>query len=132
MKIASKKLFLFSNLALVGFLYLFIEYICNGYWCWDLESSITEPFLLSLVGLLPTSVCFLFFRDTVFIKWLKHIAWWYSLIILYVVGEINPYAGGILSLDRGTVALFMMAILFVITLIYAPIMSHRLKKHVDA
>ena len=117
-----------ANVCLVLMLYGFFEMKCFK----ECNIYIFKPLFATLLGLIPTTALLYFFSRETMLAWLKHIAWWYSLVILYVVGEINPYAGGVLSLDRGSVALFMMAILFVITLIYAPIMSHRLKKRVDA
>ncbi len=108
--------------SLLVLIYILFEVKCFG----SCNATIIKPLFAGLFGLLPTSFFLIWFTERIFILWLKHIAWWFLLLITYFIYQTSPY-GGILSIDRSRVALFWMAILFIITFIYALIMNKRLK-----
>ena len=119
--------FLGSCISFGLLVFIYNDYICKSEWCYRNEVTIFEPAFFSIIGLLPTIILLLFFNRMVFLTWLKHIAWWFPLVVIYFVSGTNPYSSGILSIDRTQVALFWMAILFIITLVYALVMNRKLK-----
>lgn len=108
-------------------LYIFTTFFCTGSCYVGLETMYLRPLFFGTLSLIPTLAFLLFFSTEIFVSWMKHVAWWVLLVAIYFVAEVNPYSSGILSIDRSQVALFWMAVLFVITVIYALIMNRKLK-----
>lgn len=120
-----------SKLNLYGFIgvvvssvvvYTLFKVKCFG----SCDTTIIKPLFSVLIGLLPTSLLLCCFSGKVFMSWTRHIAWWFFPTVALFISQTSPY-GGILTIDRSRVALFWMAILFIITLIYALIMNRKLK-----
>lgn len=115
-----------SCIGLGALILIYNDFICSGAKCYNLEVSLLEPSFYILLGLIPTSLSLLFFPEKIFILWMKHIAWWFLIFTFLMVG--NTSQGGFLPMyDKAQVALFWMAVLFVITVIYALIMNRKLK-----
>ncbi len=76
-----------------------------------------------IIGVGLNSVLLLFFHERIFISWLKHIAWWYLL----VAWILSPRLTDGFFIDIILAINILMGALFVITLIYALIMSYILK-----
>ncbi len=129
-----RKAYLGVNVILVIVLYVFTEFLCTESCFVFFEKPYLDPLLSGLTGLLVTIVLINFFSQEVFTYWLRKIASWFLPLTLVLVASVDEGQGlfPMTSDGRNDTAVLMMAILFVITLIYAPIMSHRLKKRVDA
>lgn len=108
-------------------IFIYNDFLCKSEQCYRLETPIFEPTFFAILGLIPTIIFLLFFSEKIFLEWLKHIAWWFFLVALYFVVDTNPYSSDILSISRTQVALFWMALLFIVTLIYALVMNKSLK-----
>lgn len=117
-----------SVVALMATVFIYNDFLCSGVSCYELEISLFEPLFFGALGLSASLLLLLFFSEQVFISWLKHVAWWFVLGTIAIVLSINPYAGGILTIDRGDTTIYSMTVLFVLTLIYALIMQWRHKK----
>jgi hypothetical protein len=85
-----------------------------------------EPLYISSLFFLPTALCLFFFSWEIFVLWTRHIAWWFSIFTVLVITNFG--GGGFLNPSHNGMAIFCMSILFIITLIYAPIMSRKLKR----
>jgi|CXWL01.1.fsa_nt_gi hypothetical protein len=103
-------------------LYTLFKVKCFG----SCNAPVIKPLFAELLGLVPTVLLLFCFSGKIFFSWMKHISWWFLLMTTYFVYQTEPY-GGILSIDRAQVALFWMAALFIVTLIYALVMSRKLK-----
>lgn len=127
-KLISKILF-GSSILSASILYYF-NYSCSGTCYVQYEDIYTRPLLSLVVGFLPTVFFLLFFNNQIVWSWIKHLGW-LVLIFIYIIFSMNPYSSDILSLlfNRENTAYFLMAILFLITLIYAPLMSKKLKRN---
>ncbi len=107
---------------------IFVMYVIFKLGYLDLfNREIIKPLFVVSLGLLASLFGLLFFHKIVFISWLKHILWWFLLFTWVIISN----AKNDLFLDEQSVAFILMTLLFIITLIYALIMHHRLKnKHV--
>lgn len=108
----------------VFLLYLFTEFFCAGN-CHPFIHGKMPPLYNGLLGLIPTLLILVIFRK-VSVKWVRQVAWWYSILFALVVS--NGTGGSFISPSRENMAFHLMALLFVITLIYALIMNRRLKR----
>lgn len=110
-------------------LYLITDFFCTGD-CYVLyETSYLDPLFFILLGLVPTAFTLLFFSEKVFFSWAKHIAWWFILLVAWAVSNNENESDFSPAGDDISVVSWSMAVLFVITLIYAIIMNWRLKKN---
>ncbi len=116
-----------SSLLLTIVLYYF-NYSCTGTCYVQYEDIYTGPILSLVVGFLPTAIFLLFFKNQIVWSWIKHLGW-LIFVFIYIVFSMNPYSSDILSVlfNRENTAYFLMALLFIITLIYAPLMRKKLK-----
>ena len=96
-------------------------------WSPETISDIVNPLFFGILCLMPT-LAFLLWRGEIFISWLKHIAWWFLLGIGYFILFVSSENESFLSPGRVQIVMFFMAILFIITLIYALVMNRKLKK----
>jgi hypothetical protein len=121
-------IFFGSGFLLTIVLYYF-NYFCTGTCYVQYEDIYTGPILSLTIGFLPTTFFLLFFNSQIVWSWIKHLGW-LVFVFIYIVFSMNPYSSDILSVlfNRENAAYFLMAILFIITLIYAPIMSRKLKR----
>ena len=110
--------------ALAVVVYLLFEVKCFS----SCDTEIIKPFFMGTIGLIPTLLILLLFGE-IFISWLKHIAWWYLLGINYFIFFVSSRNESFLTPDHIQIVMFFMAILFVVTLVYALVMSRRLKKN---
>lgn len=119
-----------ANLVLLGATFIFVEYICDSYWCFDIEQTVTEPLLYSLIAFLPTTSYLMFFSEPTFTSWVKRVASWFfpTLLILVLSVENGQGLFPMTSDGRSDTAILMMTILFIMTLVYAPIVQKRLKR----
>ena len=85
---------------------------------WTREGLVLPVFWMSLTSLGILFV-FLFFKNTVFSLWLKHIAWWYILGLVLLVLNTPVFSGNIYHVDRSVLVVWGMGLLFVITIPYA-------------
>ena len=120
--------FLIFLLVLGSSIFIYNDYLCSGVKCYELEVSFFEPAFFAIVSLLPTSIFLLFFSEGIFILWSKHIGWWYLLGVIYFIFFVSSENQSFLSPSHSQVVMFLMAILFVITFVYALVMNRRLKK----
>lgn len=112
-------------IAVTLLLYGYTEFFCGGN-CYPFVHGRLDPMYTGMLGSVPTLLLFIFFGKKMFVLWVKHIAWWFSILTAFAVS--NTSQGGFLPFySRDDVALFWMAILFIITLIYALIMNRKLK-----
>lgn len=105
-----------------GLVYLLFKVKCFG----SCDTGIVKPFFVETLGLIPT-LLILLWRGEIFISWLKHIAWWFLLGVTYFIFFISSENESFLSPSRVQVVLFLMSVLFIITLIYALVMNRKLK-----
>jgi len=82
-------------------------------------SSLVKPVFFGGLALSASLALLLFFPGTIFKQWLRHVAIWYIPLSTLFVLSIPRSGGGMLMPDRGVTALQLMAVLFVITVIYA-------------
>ncbi len=86
-----------------------------------------RPALFIFTSLLLFGLIFLFFPSYYFKKWLIYIASWYLPLTVILLSQISIYSSNILSMDRGPAALWLMAILGFITIVYILILKKRSK-----
>ncbi len=111
-----------------GGIYIFDEFFCTRNCYIVYESVFLEPLFFTLLGLLPALTLLMFFSDRIFSSWLKHIAWWFMLVILLMITS-NENESSFSNFDSDVWIINMSTgILFIITLVYALIMNRRLKK----
>jgi len=82
------------------------------------------------MGLTPSVIFLQFFVDEVARFWVKRVAWWYLVLSFAIVSTVH-YGQGLFPMTsdgRSDTAILMMTILFIITLVYAPIVQKRLKR----
>lgn len=103
-------------------LYFFTNFFCNS-WCPSHVFGKFDVVYPSLLGLIPTIAILAFFGKKIFLSWIRHIAWWFSIAAVWIIS--NTSDGFILSPGRNKTALFLTALLFIITLIYALVMRGR-------
>ncbi len=117
---------LFSGLSICVTLCLFIftEFFCGGN-CPVFSGNQIEYVYVGILGLSPTLLLLLLFERDIFIFWIRHIAWWFAIVIATIVS--NTSDGSIVSPDREWITFFLMAVLFIVTLVYALIMNKKLK-----
>ena len=123
-----KKKVTVSGLIIVAtfLLYAFTDFFCGGN-CYPFVHGHFSPVYKGILGLSPSLILLVFFSRNIYISWIKHIAWWFAIVTAYAVA--NTSQGGFLPFySRDDVVLFWMAILFIITFIYALIMNKRLKE----
>lgn len=107
----------------VFFTYLLTEFFCGGN-CHPFIHGKLPPLYNGLLGFIPTVLLLLIFRKIV-IMWFRHIAWWFSIFFAVVIS--NGTGGGFISPSREYTAFLLMALLFMITFVYALIMNKKLK-----
>ncbi|MCF7815485.1 MAG: hypothetical protein K9M10_00225 [Candidatus Pacebacteria bacterium] len=117
---------IFVTAVVLAGIYLMFKLSFFDSWSPEIISDIVNPLYFGLLALIPTLMFLLFFMGRLFILWIKHVAWWFFAFTVLMVG--NTSQGGFLPLyDKVQVALFWMAILFIVTVVYALIMNKRLK-----
>lgn len=111
-------------------LFLYTDVFCNGNCYPAPRGTMFDSFQSIVVGLIPSVVILFIFGKKIISLWLKQVLWWYMIVVFLVVSNTHD-GGDILSLlfNRENTAYFLMAILFIITLIYTPLMSKKLKKN---
>lgn len=107
-------------------IFVFVDYLCKGNICYDIKFQLESP-LYFFVGLIMSLLFFLFSSQEFFQLWQKRILSWFLILLILIASSESPYPGGILTFDRGDVVIGMMTLLFIITLVYVPIM-HRIQK----
>lgn len=109
---------------------VFVEYLCHDYSCYSLESTVTEPLFYAFAGLVPTLSYLMLFDQQIFYSWTKQVASWFLPLTLILVASVDEGQGlfPLSSNGRNDTVILMMAILFIITLVYAPIMNRKYKK----
>jgi hypothetical protein len=99
--------------------YFVFETKCFGVHCGsDLIRGILLPSFWFFVGLSGVLSIFLFFQEQIFKSWLRHIAWWYILLLTYFVLATPVYSSNIMQIDRGPLALYGMMLLGIISVLY--------------
>lgn len=99
--------------------YILFDLNCSGFCRSYSMSDVFKPLFWGSLALLGVLLFLFIFRARVFSSWFKYIASWYLPVATFIVISINPYSSGVLSVDRGPVALNLMAFLGVITVIFA-------------
>ena len=84
-----------------------------------------RPIFAFCISLLVMTLFFLFLPSHYFKNWLTYIASWYIPVSMYFVSQISVYSSGIISIDRGPAAFFLMLGLTVITIVYVGVMKVR-------
>lgn len=118
------------GLVLIIPLVIYLLFEVNGFDSVSLKivSNFVNPLFFGSLGLVPTILMLLFFSDMIFTSWLKHIAWWFMLVILLMITS-NENESSFSNFDSDVWIINMsMTLLFIITFVYALIMSRRLKK----
>ncbi len=116
--------FLVTFLCLAVLTFIYNDFICSGSKCYEMEVSFFEPLFFATVGIIPTLVFLLFFPKKIFFLWLKYFAWWFMIIVMLFVmrtyneNDFSPFANDVFNVNLS------MAILFIITFIYALIMNN--------
>lgn len=92
-------------------------------------TDVLKPTFFGLFGLIPVALYLMFFSEQVFRTWLKKVASWFLPLTFIAVASVEEGQGlfPMTSDGRSDTAILMMAILFVITLVYALVMRKRLK-----
>ncbi len=127
--IKEKKLnvsFLGFCLGLAVLVFIYNEYFCTGLCYVTFERGFLEPLFFGLLGFIPTLMFLLFFSERLFISWMKHIAWWSILMTIFFVSSNENESAFSNFGDDVFVVLSSAAVLFVVTLLYAPIMKGKL------
>jgi hypothetical protein len=114
-------------LASAGFARLTFEYDCFGGCSTGTIGGVIRPVFFGGLALSVSLFLLLFFPPTIFKKWLLHIASWYLPVSLLIVASIPAFGGGMLMPSRGIMAVQMMAVLFVITVVYSSYQRFYLK-----
>lgn len=115
-----------ASLSLLVVAYILFKFRCFAGSCGlNLLEGVIVPSFWGTLVLSLLLAFFFFFPEAVFKSWLKRIAWWYAIIILFATLSISPHASSILSAERSQVVLFLMIILAVITIPFAFIMRKR-------
>lgn len=107
-------------------LYVATNFFCIGN-CSFFVYGRMEPLYISSLFFLPTALCLFFFPWRIFVLWTKHIAWWFSIFTALAITNLG--GGSFLNPSHNEMAILCMSLLFIITLIYAPLMSKKLKKN---
>jgi hypothetical protein len=92
-----------------------------------ITDGLLAPLASGFFTLSTSLLLLLFFPPTIFKKWLLHIASWYLPVSLLMVASIPAFGGGMLMPSRGIMAVQMMAVLFVITVVYSSYQRFYLK-----
>ncbi|MFZ2253414.1 MAG: hypothetical protein WAW13_04595 [Minisyncoccia bacterium] len=90
-------------------------------------SDVVNPIFFGMLSLIPTLIFLLFFSKNIFISWFRYIAWWVLLGVAYFIFFVSSENAGFLSPSHAQIVIFIMAILFVVTLVYA-VCTKKLKK----
>ena len=116
-KISVKVSLFLGMLIIIGYNYWF--FVCKrGNCSFEFRNGILDPFMSGMFGLLFSFILLMFFSDKVFIKWIKFIASWYIPLAIFFVSSVNIYSGFILNIPRPEAALFWMAGLFILTIVF--------------
>ena len=111
------KYILLIALFFLGLIYFLFKINFFVTWSPEMVSDVVDPLFFGILGLAFT-LLLLLFRGQIFLSWLKQIGWWFIPFTIVMVG--NTTGGGFLfPYSRAQVSLFWMAVLFLITLIYA-------------
>ena len=110
------------------FLYIFTNFFCMGSCYLFVGDNYVGPLYSIIVGLIPTLLIFPFFPRSIFLSWVKQIAWWYTFFTLWFIANFSD------SLFYSSVWLAnaCMIVLFILTLVYAFVMKHRNRRQVSA
>ncbi len=112
---------IFCSLLLIAvFAYTLFELRCFG----RCDTYALIYMYLSSAGIAVSLVPLLFFHGRVFIAWLKHILWWYLILATLIL--LKP--DNDLFLEKEDYIVILAVILFIVTIVYALIMSYILKK----
>lgn len=111
-------------------LYLYTDFFCGGNCYPAPRGTMLDSFQSIVVGIVPSVAIMIIFSKKIIMMWLRQVLWWYIIIVFFIVSNTHD-GSDILSLlfNRENTAYFCMSILFIITLIYAPLMSRKLKRN---
>ncbi len=111
-------------------IFLYTDFFCSGNCYPAPRGTMFDSFQSIIIGLVPSVVILFLFGKKIISLWLKNVLWWYMMIVFLIVSNTHD-GGDVLSLlfNRENTAYFLMAILFLITLVYAPLMCKRLKRN---
>lgn len=104
--------------------YFFTDIFCKGS-CYPFVHGVAKMAYIWLLGLIPTLALFIFFGRNIFVSWIRHIAWWFAILVAFAGRNLTK---GILSPSEEYIVIISMAVLFVITLVYAIVMSRKHKQ----
>jgi hypothetical protein len=114
-----------SMIAISFLLYIFTDFFCFRYGCYVmLGDNRYEPLVSGILWFIPTLVVLGFSGREVIVSWLRHIAWWYVFFTPWAITHLSDN----FFFPDTWISGACMVILFVITLIYAPLMNRRFKK----
>jgi hypothetical protein len=85
----------------------------------EIREGLIVPFFWFFLGLSGVLSIFLFLQEQIFKSWLKHIAWWYILLLTYFVLATPVYSSNIMHMDRGPLASYGMILLGMISIPYS-------------
>lgn len=106
----------FSSLLLSLYLYLMIN--VNSSLTLESITGFIKPLGIASLGGIFFSLLFLFFPESIFKSWFRHIAWWYGLGLFFVTITTPVYSSSILALDRSQVVFGGVILLVLITVPY--------------
>jgi uncharacterized membrane protein len=109
------------NLVLVLGVYIMFESKCFD----SCNTEIIKPLFFFSVMLFPIIGIFLLAEVRYFIQWIRHIAWWYILGVLYYILFTDSLNESFLSPSREQVVIFFMSVLFVVTAAYLVIQRRK-------
>ncbi|MBY0309634.1 hypothetical protein K2Q16_00585 [Patescibacteria group bacterium] len=112
--------------ALLLSLYLLLMTSLNSRLTLELIIGVVKPLGVASVGGIVFALLFLFFHESIFKSWLKHVAWWYGLGLFFVTITTPVYSSNILSLDRSQVVFGGVVLLALITVPYILLRRHKI------
>ncbi len=122
MSLSEKRLnlsLLFFSVAVACATYIFIKFFCVDVCTFEGKRGFVDPIWSGSLGISSVLLFLALFPSRVFYLWLKYIASWFIPVTILVIANISVYSSGILSVGRGEAAFQLMALLGVITVIFA-------------
>jgi len=116
---------LVTSLSCAAATYLFFLTTCFGDCEYGVMSGIVRPIFFGSLIFSFILVVLLLFPPAVIKRWLMYIASWYVPLTVFAVASIPVTSAGLLMPSRSWVVIQAMVILFVITVVYALIVSKR-------
>lgn len=119
-----KKISILIYFAIIGVTlvaYFFTDIFCGGN-CYPFVHGTQNMVYTWALGLIPTLAIFVFFGKRIFESWVRHIAWWFTIIIAFAGRNLTE---GVLSPSEEYIVNAAMVLLFIITLIYAVVMKRK-------